>query len=543
MTKVPYFYGAHYEHYLKLKKQVEGLIGEAPQELKRYNKRYEAELLKAKSIETTSMQFFKEISKYSVVLVGDFHAQKQAARSFYRIARKIGQQNIVIALECFLEKDQRFIDLFLKSNLTEAEFKKKINWSETWGFAWEPVGYLLKWAKQNGVNVYGINRNQSRIKLKDRDQFIAQKINQLYQKYSLHNSEIKILVQIGDFHLAHDHLPREIRKINSKISLAKVYQSPDIVFFKLLKNKSHYKMNNFYKLDKDSWAIMTVLPWVKWQEYLLFLEKESDPNIYDADVDYTDHVFRYLQLMSHVFNFKNKFEVPDIYFADDPKLKLLFKKLPAARLKTIKLRMSMRESFYVPEIQIGIISRLTFNHFSRLASLIILSQIKIFNQTLDLNSESFLKLIWIEMQAYFMIKSVNPKRKTDTMTDIRSHLNQKKIYQPKGKYLSHDHRNTLLLAIEQKMKEIKFTQSGQLPSLKSKEKYTNKNYSGAAQMLGGILGEKLYLGYVKKRIKEDQFRKFIFIKTDEKNFSIKYYEAVEQIDSWPIDFKSKYEQF
>ena len=52
------------------------------------------------------------------------------------------------------------------------------------------------------------------------------------------------------------------------------------------------------QFNKNQWAVMAVLPWVKWQNYLLWLESSGAFNLNDDDVDMTDHIARFVQFLA-----------------------------------------------------------------------------------------------------------------------------------------------------------------------------------------------------------------------------------------------------
>ena len=54
---------------------------------------------------------------------------------------------------------------------------------------------------------------------------------------------------------------------------------------------------DFIKMSSSRWAIMSVVPWVKWQDYLLFLESGKDKKIEIDDFDMTDHVAQAVQVI------------------------------------------------------------------------------------------------------------------------------------------------------------------------------------------------------------------------------------------------------
>lgn len=525
-----------FNYYKKIREQVDHVLGESPAELKSYTWQYENELKKATYKPVNSTQFFKAIEKAHILLVGDFHAQPQSARALLRICRKLGAGRIVLALECFRSVDQKAIDLYMAGDISEQEFLKSIEWKKNWGFPWEPTRTLMKWAVQHAVPVYGINLSGKNKKLKKRDQHFSQNLYQLHMK---HPQKI-VVTQVGDFHLAKKHLPLDLKKNRKKISVHSVFQSPDALYFKALQKKKDaglQKNSDFFQLSENRWALMTVVPWVKWQDYLLYLESGWDKSVSTDDVseiDITDHVDKFVHLMSHSLKMTIDNTNLSVYHSQDPQVSKMMKRLDTSARRKVKKELSSGVSMYIPELELGVVSRLTVNHISRVAAQFIMFKLGVFNKTLLDVKNNFLKLIWFEMLTYFMSKMANPKRKTDTLSDIRAALSNAD-FEDSG-------RQTLSLALEQKMREIQYINTGSLPKARLR-KSTFQSYAVASGILGGVLGEKVFYALNKKLIKFPAAQGFLFKKIEDKNFETLYYDAIEVIDSWPVPFHSKYDQF
>ena len=529
----------HFNYYKKIRGQVESILGLSSRELKNYTKLYEDELQRAPCRSVTSEAVFKDVLKSDILLVGDFHAQAQSARSLLRICRKMSGKSIVLALECFSSYDQKQIDLYQTGELSEVDFLKITNWHKSWGFPWEPTRALMKWALLNEVPVFGINTQKSKANLKSRDRHFAEVINNIHSQFK---NKI-VLTQVGDFHLAKKHLPAEIKKINKKLVIHCIFQSPDALYFKTLKknkkNNSLRKSSDFLDLNDNRWALMTVVPWVKWQDYLLFLESGFDKSIKADEIDITDHVDRFIKLICNSIQIQLDHQDLSVYTAQDPQFKKAIKKLKLGLRRKINQDLKKNMSFYIPELQIGVVSRLTVNHIARVAAQYILYKMGTYTETIVDLKKNFIKLIWLEMLTYFMSKMVNPKRKTDTLTDIRRTLN-KAGFEDNGK-------EAMILSLEQKMKEIKFISSGSLSKKQSSARknraFGSSTYTTASTILGGVLGEKTYHAFHKKIIQFPAVQLFLFKKLSHKTFEASYYNAIETIDSWPLPFKSKYDRF
>ena len=169
------------DFYFNIRRRVESILGQETKSLKNYRDSYERELSKSNWQNVDKKHFFSRIQQAEVVLVGDFHAQKQSTRGFLRIIRKI-KTDFVLALECLRVSDQVHVDAFIKGELSEKEFLGKVAWKKNWGFPWENYKALFKWAQLNKIQIYGINTDKPNETLAARDQFSAQKIKEILNK-------------------------------------------------------------------------------------------------------------------------------------------------------------------------------------------------------------------------------------------------------------------------------------------------------------------------------------------------------------------------
>lgn len=179
----------------------------------------------------------------------------------------------------------------------------------------------------------------------------------------------------------------------------------------------------------------------------------------------------------------------------------------------------------------------SLNHICKIAAEYFLYKNKIYLHTISDPQKFFISLIWLEMLTYFFTKIVNPKRKTNTVFDMRTFLMTENFT---------DHgKDVLSIALQQKLKEM--NSSGASDASRRKDRSASsrnaKSYAAAARLLGGIMGEKVFWAYTNKRLRFPKAKSFLFQNIYDKSFQVKYYDLIEVIEQWPVVAKSKFDQF
>ena len=333
------------DFYLSTRSRVESISGKESPQLERYRKTYENELNRLKYSVLHRTHFINRLQQAGIVLVGDFHALKQSSRGLLRILRKM-KSDIVLCLECICVEDQSYLDKFLTGLLTEKDFLNRIQWKKKWDFPWENYRPLFKWAQTHHIKVFGINTDAKQLSLKSRDQASAKVIRKIRSEFK----KQQIFIQYGDLHLATKHLPQEIKKLVPKEDLCIVYQSPEIIYFKIMED--HRELStDVVQLTEKQWALNVLPPWVKWQDYLLYLESGYDKKLKRSDHDLTDSVSYSVQLLSESFGLTTDTSSLSVYSSLDESFFDQLNVLPAALRRRIVESVQDGNSFYIPELE------------------------------------------------------------------------------------------------------------------------------------------------------------------------------------------------
>lgn len=528
------------DDFLKLRKElykqtvrsVELILGRESSGLKNYRKEYN-KVFQSKWRACEREVFLQELAQKLIVFVSDFHALQQSQKAQLRLLKSIPwSEPPVVAVEFVEHSQQKALDSFVAGQMSEKDFLAKVQWDNRWGFPWENYRAIFLWAQQNKTRMLALNKGRSGVtsqSLKQRDHFAAEMIH----KYRKQNPQTPIMVIYGDLHLAPNHLPLLVeKKLNLKTEdYAVVLQNSEKIYFQMLQKEMDLHVD-VIRLTKNYFCLQVVPPWVKWQNYLLYLESHGDVALYsEGEVDFTDHVKKSVEILSKDLGLKINLDPIAVYTAaDDDLWNKISQTFSGASRKLFEKKIERSEPFFLPEVQIGFLGRPTVNQSAILAAQILHAELIQLRQTPLHFPEDFERWIWLEAITYFCSKLINPKRKTDTVSDIKNQLAKA---QPKDQG-----REALRLALFQKMDELMRLQGGKALRRQARPK-SLAVYAEAARLLGGMLGEKMYHAFRKGWIKKENLVSLIKKPITNESFPVFYFEFLELIDAWPEPFVSK----
>jgi len=524
------------ELYRQMEKQVRHRLGEDTPELMRYHKVYDSEFRK-KWQASSKEDLWQQIEKSRVVLMGDFHALHQSQKAHLRILRQLPQKRpVVLAVEFFEANDQAKLDKYLAGKMSERDFLKSVQWQKRWGFPWEHYRPVVRWAQKNRIPMYGLNRSEkkkSAASLKSRDIFAGKKIAELVQTHQ----DAVVFVIYGDLHLANPHIPQEICKVLGPVfdkQVLRIFQNAEKVYFQLL-NKDLDVTIDLVRLARNAFCLMSVAPWVKWQNYLMYLEQTYDLDLDDEEVlDYTDHISNYVKIISEELGEVVSTANLSVYTARDSHFWLqLQDHFSPSQLKWIESMIADEMSFYLPEVGVAYLARGTVNHAASLAMQFVHAHLAVADKSYFDMPADFLRQIWIAGVCYFGSKMINHKRKTDTILDLKANMASRNP--------TDQGKEAMGLALAQKMHELMVITGNPAHRLQTQPR-RKWSYMVAANLLGGMIGERLYNGYRKDLVSSRTVMSLLKKNLSGGNFEIVYYEILELIESLPPPFQSKKEK-
>jgi len=488
----------------------------------RRHKRYIVSYQRTAEIE----EVVKAIEQSDLVYVGDYHTNGQSQRTLLRLLKLIlGRvSNFGIGLEFVMDRHQRSLDRYLKGEMDEAAFLKRIQFKKYWYFdLWENFKPIFEFARFHHIPLYGIEASASHDKsLEERDQNTAEIIASLIEK----NSSQKLFVFMGDLHLAPSHLPRRVAQALKERGLKKrplyIYQNSEAIYWQLAEKHLEDQVE-IVKIKENSYCFMNTPPIVWQQTYLNWLENEGEA------IDYADAKHSFLELVERIADFL-EIELPadvdevEVFTCGD--LSFLEKlesdgSFTAQELKLIKRQILSSESYFIPSKRYVYLANVSINHAAEEAAhyLKILCSGQEFPRRLV---DAFYANTLHEALGFFGSKIINHKRKCFHEKDYEglveylktSRVSRTQRLDSEIAHMILDHKK-----LEKEGRPIPYQR------ILSKEQ---ELFWGTTHGLGYILGDRLYYGLVSGIITKEEMRDLFTLPMEEEGEAFEAYQRMIQ---------------
>ncbi|HXH27620.1 MAG TPA: ChaN family lipoprotein [Candidatus Polarisedimenticolia bacterium] len=228
-----------------------------------------------------------------LVYIGDYHALPDAQGFATWLLRDIASRSreVVLCLEMVYGRNQRTLDRYMRNEIGEAEFLKGIRYDLDWGYDWASFRRLFDAARELGVAVFGIDcepRSGFRY-IRRRDSYAAARIADIAERHPA----ARIVVVIGESHLATRHLPRKVTASLKRRGLQKkgliVLQNLEEIYWQLAeRGQTHVDV---VRLGPQRFCHFNASPIAKYEAYRHTIEIWSGDGADDGRVDLTSTVY------------------------------------------------------------------------------------------------------------------------------------------------------------------------------------------------------------------------------------------------------------
>ena len=259
------------ENYEKHVGEVKRSLGPSPVVAK-YGREYHRYLKTYQSL-STKAELLRRVLASDIVYHGDYHTLRHSQRSILAMLQElVGKRNLVLCLEMFHGRDQKWVNQFMSCQLDEKAFLTKIGYARKWAYNWNPWKHILDFCRTNQIHVLGINTevDDPQKSLIRRDIYSAQIIGQAL----IRNPGALIYVVDGDYHVSPNHLPREVSNRLSPLGINPestiIYQNSETLYWALAEERKEEA--EVLQVTTESFCLMNTVPATKLQSYLDWLE-------------------------------------------------------------------------------------------------------------------------------------------------------------------------------------------------------------------------------------------------------------------------------
>lgn len=441
------------------------------------------------------------IRKSDITLVADYHTLLLAQKTFVKISRRLRSRRVVLALEFFPQSHQADLDKYISGRIKEATLLHRVGYKARWPYEiWPHFKPICELARERGWKVVGLDGDRSRSEsLQDRDDRMGKRVLEAWEEAG---QGAKVLVLVGELHVARPHLPRAIKKEAKRLGrtpkLVTVLQNAQEVYHQLV-GLGREQDTEFVRLGADRYCILNTPPVVVQQSYLNWIEYRVD----SLDADHLKENFIHLveQVAAAMrVPIKKDLDSLSVYGPGDEGF---WEELHSLGLEDQSFGELVREiredrSWILPSRRLVYLSNLSFNLVGDAAARLI----HCLQLGLDEDAVSgFYAGIIHEAVAFFGSKVVNPRRKCKHVPYYRSVLREFDGSPPDDMSRLEAASGILLhKAFERGQKDAIIT-----PLLKLEGRTRRRVQRG----LGKILGEKLYYRFVRGGLDRKEMRKLL----------------------------------
>jgi Haem-binding uptake, Tiki superfamily, ChaN len=220
----------------------------------------------------TDAEVLARAGSADVVLIGDYHSLSSCQEFASSFLRQLGAQDAranVLGLEAVYSATQPVLDEWWRGGMAEDELRQRLRFARDWGYDWEPYQELFAVAREECSAVWGLD-SEPRFDLRRvrvRDRHIAGRVQELRCEHP----EARVVVFVGESHLAPEHLPRLLREALPGERVLTVLQNVDALYWQIAEGAETHPEP--VSISKDVVCVFNASPLQKYESYQEYLER------------------------------------------------------------------------------------------------------------------------------------------------------------------------------------------------------------------------------------------------------------------------------
>ena len=509
--------------YAQQKLWIDAATGPVDDELEQYEARYNR-AIPEQSTPVGLEILFNALGKKTIVLVGDFHTLHQSRRSFLRLLRRTeATSKILIGLEYIEARHQHHLDKFLQDEITLEDLSEALHPdADPLMGGWESYASLLRWAKDSGANVIGLDpsrRSKKHHSLNYRDRFAAKLLKRAIRCVK----PTQTFVLMGEMHLAPEHLPNALSECGIDVKdVLTIYQHCDPLYFDLQRRNLEHG-TEVSRLSDSQFYLINTSPIVSQLSFLTWLEAEDLQNV-DHSPEEKFMAAGKLIDSSFTLGKADTLETADIFSVTglDRVEKVLKRHENETLVRELRRHILNADSYVIPQEGLVYLASPSINHAAEEATHWLRYACS-GSQTPISKRDAFYHRALEEAIGFFGSKLVNPQRKClrADMCESISRSRSKDISVEIKKLARAAYAHSRLLAGE-KPRGFRISQ------------LDFKLFDQLAHLVGYQLGERLYHGFREQIVSSGTIRELFFTDLSPENEAtatyLKLYFSLAKVD-------------
>lgn len=220
-----------------------------------------------------------------VIYIGDYHALAESQGFAAQFLTDLAgyDSKLMLGVEMLYSRDQRALDQWLRGEISEEEFLRRVRYQREWGYDWASYRRLFEAARALGIPIWGIDcgPRENFKAISRRDLYAAQRIVSLLKQHR----ERRLVVLFGEAHLCRDHLPAKVSQLLARESMRAAHliilQNLDDVYWKLASRGR--EREGVVKIARGVYCVFNATPYLKYESYRRMLERWRKQDWEDDD--------------------------------------------------------------------------------------------------------------------------------------------------------------------------------------------------------------------------------------------------------------------
>jgi len=474
--------------------------------------------------------------KADLVYLGDYHALSSSQMFAARLLKEIASRSrhVILAVEMVYGRNQRALDQWLTGAIDEGEFKRKIRYDLEWGYDWEGFRAIFETARDYGLKVYGIDcppRNGLRY-IRKRDRYAAARIADIYAKHPT----ARVVVMIGESHLAEGHLPAAVREALAAVNLEKrsvrVLQNIEEIYWKLVAQGREHE--DVVTLGNGTYCVFNASPIAKYESYRQTINRWREQEGEDA-IDLTptlhsmiDTILRFLGVDKYAHRVRQGDDgadllvdlYPDVHASvDATHLRELLsgRRLSPALRSAVKERIARKGSCYIPRVNAILIGAFSLVQGGEEAAHFVNTALRgdVFRDARRARArpDLFYETVMQEALGFFGSKLIDPSRNHFFETKLyQYHRRDREFIEKNTEYSYEQYGRIIRFILMHKRFERAYRSHSKVPAELTEGIRTRsrREFSVLTHELGYYLGQQMYDGYHQGLIDRGAIRELYF---------------------------------